>query len=219
MVGNGAHVPPQIGVLALQGDFEAHRKAIERAGGRALEIRAATDLDRVDGLIIPGGESTTMLKLLDAENLLGPVCSFGNRKPIFGTCAGAILLASEVLHPEQPSLGLMDLTVERNAYGRQIDSRIARIELGGQPSEAVFIRAPIIRRAGPGSHILATYENTPVLVEQGRHMASTFHPELSPESPVHRHFIQKVTGERERDLAPATLEEVGCPRDCGAQQE
>jgi pyridoxal 5'-phosphate synthase pdxT subunit len=212
-------MPAQIGILALQGDFEAHRKAIERAGGRALEIRAAADLERVDGLIIPGGESTTMLKLLDAENLLGPVSSFGSRKPIFGTCAGAILLASEVLHPKQPSLGLMDLTVERNAYGRQIDSRIARIELGGQPLEAVFIRAPIIRRVGPGTRILATYGKTPVLVEQGRHMASTFHPELSPESRVHRHFIEKVTAERERDLVPGTLEEVGCPRDCRDNQE
>jgi pyridoxal 5'-phosphate synthase pdxT subunit len=189
--------PAKIGVLALQGDFEAHRKAIERAGARALEVRTEPDLDRVDGLIIPGGESTTMLKLLDAENLLAPICSFGSRKPIFGTCAGAILLASEVSHPEQPSLGLMDLSVQRNAYGRQIDSRIARIELNGQSSEAVFIRAPIIRRIGPDSHILARYENTPVLVEQGRHMAATFHPELSPESPVHQYFIQKVTTERE----------------------
>jgi 5'-phosphate synthase pdxT subunit len=213
------NLPAQIGVLALQGDFEAHRKAIERAGARALEIRAAADLDRVDGLIIPGGESTTMLKLLDAESLWVPICSFAGRKPIFGTCAGAILLASEVSHPEQRSLSLMDLTVERNAYGRQIDSRIARIELEGKSSEAVFIRAPIIRRVGPGSRILATYGDTPVLVEQGRHMASTFHPELSPESPVHQYFIQKVTAEKERDVTPGTLEQVGCPHDCRANQE
>jgi 5'-phosphate synthase pdxT subunit len=195
----------QIGVLALQGDFEAHRKAIERAGGQAVEVRRAADLDSVDGLIIPGGESTTMLKLLDVENLREPVRTFGSRKPIFGTCAGAILLASEVLHPAQPSLGLMDLTVERNAYGRQIDSRIARIELQGELSEAVFIRAPIIRRVGPSTRILAKYENTPVLVEQGRHMASTFHPELSPGSPVHQYFVGKVTAEREKDVSPATL--------------
>ncbi len=212
-------VPVRIGVLALQGDFEAHRKAIERAGARAFEIRSAAELDRVDGLIIPGGESTTMLKLIDTENLLEPIRSFGSRKPIFGTCAGAILLASEISHPEQPSLGLMDITVERNAYGRQIDSRIARIELEGRSSEAVFIRAPIIRRVGPGTHILATYENAPVLVEQGRHLAATFHPELSPESPVHQHFVQKVTTEKERDLSAATLEEVGCPHDYRANQE
>ncbi len=212
-------VPAQIGVLALQGDFDAHRKAIERAGARALEIRTIRDLDQVDGLIIPGGESTTMLKLLDTENLLAPICSFGARKPIFGTCAGAILLASEVSHPTQPSLGLMDLAVERNAYGRQIDSRIARIDLRGRSSEAVFIRAPIIRRVGPGTLVLATYGNTPVLVEQGRHMASTFHPELSPQSPVHQLFVQKVTAEKERDLKPATLEKVECPRDCRANQE
>jgi 5'-phosphate synthase pdxT subunit len=207
VAGNGrnVHGALQIGVLALQGDFEAHRKAIERAGAQALEVRAAADLDRVDGLIIPGGESTAMLKLLDIENLLEPVRSFGSRKPVFGTCAGAILLASEVLHPAQPSLGMMDLTVERNAYGRQIDSRIARIELQGQSSEAVFIRAPIIRRVGPSARILATYENTPVLVEQGRHMASTFHPELSPGSRVHQHFIDKVSTERERHVAPGTL--------------
>lgn len=210
----------RIGVLALQGDFEAHRMAIEHAGAQAFEVRMAADLDRADGLIIPGGESTTMLKLLDIENLLEPVRTFGNLKPIFGTCAGAILLASEVLHPAQPSLGLMDLTVERNAYGRQIDSRIARIELEGQTSEAVFIRAPIIRRVGPSARILATYENAPVLVEQGRHMASTFHPELSPASRVHQRFIHKVGAEKgEKEVVPATLEGVGCPHDYRASQE
>jgi 5'-phosphate synthase pdxT subunit len=200
-----ARNPVRVGVLALQGDFEAHRKAIERAGAQAVEVRAAADLDRVDGLIIPGGESTTMLKLLDIENLLEPVRSFGSRKPIFGTCAGAILLASEVLHPAQPSLGLMDLTVERNAYGRQIDSRIARIDLQGQSLEAVFIRAPIIRHVGPSARVLATYENMPVLVEEGPHLASTFHPELSPGSQVHQHFVDKVSAERERHAAAGTL--------------
>lgn len=207
MAGNDSRAQnaARVGVLALQGDFEAHRKAIERAGGQAVEVRAAADLERVDGLIIPGGESTTMLKLLDIENLLEPVRSFGSCNPIFGTCAGAILLASEVLHPAQRSLGLMDLTVERNAYGRQIDSRIGRIELEGQSSEAVFIRAPIIRRVGPNARVLATYENTPVLVEQGRHLASTFHPELSPGSRVHRRFIEKVSAEKERDAATGTL--------------
>jgi pyridoxal 5'-phosphate synthase pdxT subunit len=195
-----------VGVLALQGDFEAHRRAIERAGAQALEVRTAADLERVDGLIIPGGESTTMLKLLDEENLLEPIREFGNRKPILGTCAGAILLASDVSHPHQPSLGLMDLAVERNGYGRQIDSRIAQIELDGRPMEAVFIRAPIIRRVGSSSKVLSVYGDTPVFVEQGRHLASTFHPELSPRSHIHERFIGKVIAEKEKDTPSVTLE-------------
>ena len=113
----------------MQGDFEAHRKALDRAGAQAVAVRTAQDLDSVDGLVIPGGESTTMLKLLEIENLFKPLQEFGARKPIFGTCAGAILLASEVLNPSQPSLALLDLTVERSAYGRQIDSRRAQIDV------------------------------------------------------------------------------------------
>jgi len=186
----------KIGVLALQGDFEAHRKAIERAGGHAAEVRTAADLDGVDGLVIPGGESTTMLKLLEEERLFEPLQRFGREKPIFGTCAGVILLASEVRDPSQPSLGLLDLTVERNAYGRQIDSRIAKIDLEGKPCEAVFIRAPVIRRLGRGSKVLATYQNDPVLVEQGRHLAATFHPELGPDGRIHRRFLDKVERNR-----------------------
>ncbi len=187
---------PKIGVLALQGDFEAHRKAIERAGGEAVEVRTAADLEAVDGLIIPGGESTTMLKLLEVESLFEPVRQFGNRKPIFGTCAGAILLASEVVNPTQASLGLLDLTVERNGYGRQVDSRIANIDWDGRQAEAVFIRAPVIRRVGPAAKVLATYLDAPVLVEQGRHLAATFHPELSGDDRIHRHFIEKVAAEK-----------------------
>jgi 5'-phosphate synthase pdxT subunit len=183
---------PKIGVLALQGDFEAHRKAIERAGGEAVEVRTAADLEAVDGLILPGGESTTMLKLLHAENLFEPLRDFGKTKPIFGTCAGAILLATEVVNPAQESLGLMDATVERNGYGRQIDSRIAEIELEGKPAEAVFIRAPIIRQVGPAARVLARYLDHPVLIEQGRHLAATFHPELSSDDRIHRRFIEKV---------------------------
>lgn len=184
---------PTVGVLALQGDFEAHSKAIERAGAQAVPVRTADELESVDGLIIPGGESTTMLKLLDIERLFKPLQDFGAKKPIFGTCAGAILLASEVLNPPQPSLALLDLTVERNAYGRQIDSRIAQIEMDGQSTEAVFIRAPIIRRIGPNATVLASYLDTPVLIEQGKHMAATFHPELGSDSRIHQHFIEKIT--------------------------
>ncbi len=200
-------MPARIGVLALQGDFEAHRRAIERAGAFASEVRTAEDLGRVDGLIIPGGESTTMLKLLELEHMLEPIRGFGQQKPIFGTCAGAILLAKEVLHPSQLSLGLIDVTVERNGYGRQIDSRIANIDFDGKTTEAVFIRAPIIRRAGPDTKILATYGGDPVLVEQGKHLASTFHPELTSGFDIHQHFIGKVLSQKEKDLPSATLDE------------
>ena len=186
---NGA---PTVGVLALQGDFEAHRKALEEAGAKAMEVRTAEDLGRVDGLVIPGGESTTILKLLDAEKLFEPLCDFGKAKPIFGTCAGAILLATEVLNPRQQSLGLLDLTIERNGYGRQIDSRIAQIELEGEKAEAVFIRAPVIRKVGPGATVLASYLGQPVLVAQGRHMAATFHPELSAGNRVHKQFVERL---------------------------
>jgi 5'-phosphate synthase pdxT subunit len=193
---------PRIGVLALQGNFQAHCNALERAGAQAEEVRTAKDLESINGLIIPGGESTTMLKLLDEENLFEPLRGFGDKKPIFGTCAGAILLASEVLNPAQRSLGLMDLTVERNAYGRQIDSRIAQIDLDGEKAEAVFIRAPVIRRAGPETKVLATYLHTPVLVQHGRHMVATFHPELSNSNLVHTKFVQGV-------LSPSETEEHG----------
>jgi pyridoxal 5'-phosphate synthase pdxT subunit len=190
----------EIGVLALQGDFEAHRKAIERAGAHAVEVRSAAQLADVDALIIPGGESTTMLKLLQAENLFEPLAAFGLKKPIFGTCAGAILLAKNVLSPRQESLGLVDLTVERNAYGRQIDSRI--VEVTPEPGagiegevEAVFIRAPIIRNLGDGVRVLIRYRGDPVLVEQGRHLVATFHPELTSDARIHRRFLEKVRAE------------------------
>jgi len=185
----------RIGVLALQGDFEAHREALQRAGAESREVRTASDLDSVDGLIIPGGESTTMLKLIEEESLGSALKDFGTTKPIFGTCAGAILLASEVINPVQKSLGLMDLTIERNGYGRQIDSRIAGIDLDGENAEAVFIRAPVIRRVGPAAKVLASYQGSPILVEQGKHLAATFHPELSGNANIHRRFVEKVAAE------------------------
>lgn len=187
-------------MLALQGDFDAHRRALEQAGARAVEVRTAADLNGVAGLIIPGGESTTMLKLLAMENLFDDLASFGKNKPIFGTCAGAILLATEVENPSQSSLGLMDLTVQRNGYGRQIDSRIAEIEMDGRKIEAVFIRAPIIRRVGVGAKVLASYEDTAVLVEQGPHMVATFHPELTQDAGVHRKFVEKVVAHGQSEL-------------------
>jgi 5'-phosphate synthase pdxT subunit len=190
----------RVGILALQGDFEAHSKALERAGAEPVLVRTAEDLKSIDGLVIPGGESTTILKLLDFMDLKEPLREFAREKPVFGTCAGAILLAKEVRNPEQESFGLIDLTVERNGYGRQIDSRVASIHpgsdlekrAGGGDMEAVFIRAPIIRRAGPDVSILAEYEGDPVLVEQGKHLVATFHPELTQDSRVHKLFVGKL---------------------------
>ncbi len=179
-----------VGILALQGDFEAHARAVERAGGAALEVRTLADLDATDGLILPGGESTTMLRILHTENLFDALKAYP--KPMFGTCAGAILLATEVSNPRQESLGLMDITIERNAYGRQLDSRVSQIELDGVPLEAVFIRAPIIRRIGPAVTTLASYRGDPVLVEQGRFLVATFHPEMTADPRIHRQFLSKV---------------------------
>jgi 5'-phosphate synthase pdxT subunit len=195
-----ANSKKRVGVLALQGDFEAHARAIEAAGGEAVECRTARDLETVDGLVIPGGESTTMLKLLNMMDLLEPLSEFVRVRPVFGTCAGAILLAKEVLNPTQKSLNAMDFTVERNAYGRQIDSRVASLSpapdfqkrAGEGNLEAVFIRAPIIRRAGPEVKVLAEYAGDPVLVEQGRHLVATFHPELTQDPRVHRLFLSKL---------------------------
>jgi pyridoxal 5'-phosphate synthase pdxT subunit len=194
---------PKIGVLALQGDFEAHQRALEAAGAIVCPVRRQSELADVDGLVLPGGESTTMLNLLHEEKLFEPLQRFGQEKPIFGTCAGAILVARKVLRPEQESLNLMDLEVERNAYGRQVDSRIVKLELEGKPTEAVFIRAPIIREAGPEVTVLAEYQDTPVLVEQGRHMASTFHPELTQDYSVHQRFVDKVRQFKEQQPALA----------------
>jgi 5'-phosphate synthase pdxT subunit len=190
----------KVGILALQGDFEAHAKALQRAGAEPVLIRSAEELKSIDGLVIPGGESTTMLKLLNFMDLKEPLLEFAREKPVFGTCAGAILLAQEVRNPAQESFGVMDLAVDRNAYGRQIDSRVANLHpdadfqtrAGAGDLEAVFIRAPIIRRTGPSVRVLAQYEGDPVLVEQGRHLVATFHPELTQDSRVHKLFLSKL---------------------------
>jgi 5'-phosphate synthase pdxT subunit len=189
----------RVGVLALQGDFEAHQNALSRAGAETVQVRTPDDLNQVDGLVIPGGESTTMLRLLDATGMKEPVREFGRHKPIFGTCAGAILLASEVSHPEQESLNLLDIGVQRNGYGRQLDSRVVRVSpeagsLSGKDFEAVFIRAPIIRRVGEGARVLARYNGDPVLVEEGKHLVATFHPELTGDTRVHELFLSKIEG-------------------------
>lgn len=190
----------RVGVLALQGDFAAHGAAIERAGGEAVYVREREQFDGIDGLILPGGESTTMLKLLRYDGLWEALGEFGRRRPVFGTCAGVILMAKDVRNPAQESLGLMDIAVERNAYGRQVDSRIATIEpeggfaerMGQGGLEAVFIRAPIIREVRDGVTVLAEYGGDPVLIEQGRHLAATFHPELTGDGRVHRLFLEKL---------------------------
>ena len=190
----------KVGVLALQGDFAAHGAALERAGATPVYVRERSQFRDLDGLIIPGGESTTMLKLLHYEGLFDDLLEFGRNKPMFGTCAGAILMAKDVSSPAQESLGLMDIAVERNAYGRQIDSRVvalqpeAEFEQRTAPGklEAVFIRAPIIRRLGEDAKVLARYHGDPVLVEQGRHMAATFHPELTSDLRVHELFLEKL---------------------------
>jgi 5'-phosphate synthase pdxT subunit len=190
----------KVGVLSLQGDFAAHGAAVERAGALPVYVRERSQLGEIDGLILPGGESSTMLKLLHYENLFDDVVEYGRRKPMFGTCAGAILMARDVTNPAQESMGLMDIEVERNAYGRQVDSRVVALE--AEPEfeqrtspgklEAVFIRAPIIRRAGEGIHVLAEYAGDPVLIEQGQYLVATFHPELTKDARVHSLFLEKL---------------------------
>jgi len=185
---------PVIGVLAIQGNFASHAAALSEAGARAVEVRKAEELDDVDGLVLPGGESTTMLKFLEKRELFEAIKDFCWRRPVFGTCAGAILLARKVVNPPQRSLGLLDAVVERNAYGRQIDSSIitAGTSLAGGPLEMVFIRAPRIVETGPKVEVLARREGYPVLVEQGKVLAATFHPELSQDRRVHRYFVEMV---------------------------
>jgi len=190
----------RVGVLSLQGDFAAHGAALVRAGAEPVYVRQPEQFRAIDGLVIPGGESTTILKLLHRDGLMDALAEFGRRKPVFGTCAGAILMAAEVSNPAQESLALMDIAVERNAYGRQVDSRVTVLD--PEPEfqqrtapgklEAVFIRAPVIRRVNGGGKVLARYAGDPVLVEQGRHLVATFHPELTADSRVHALFLEKL---------------------------
>ncbi|HTV82746.1 MAG TPA: pyridoxal 5'-phosphate synthase glutaminase subunit PdxT [Acidobacteriaceae bacterium] len=185
---------PRIGVLAIQGDYDAHAQALREAGAEPVLVRKAEELAGIDGLILPGGESTTFLKFLERGGFLGSLREFVRTRPTFGTCAGCILLATEVTHPAQQSLGVLHATVERNAYGRQIDSSIhtAATELPGAPLEMVYIRAPRIVKTGDGVRILATRDGFPVLVEQGHILAATFHPELSSDRRVHQRFVDLV---------------------------
>ena len=183
-----------IGVLAIQGDFDAHRRRLEQLGAQTLLVKKPEQLDSVDALVIPGGESTTFLKFLEQGGFLEKLRDFVRAKPAFGTCAGAILLAQEVENPPQPSLGALDVRIRRNAYGRQMESsiRFGKTRLGDEPLEMVFIRAPRIERLGQGVEVLATDGDEPVLVRQGKIMAATFHPELSEDTRVHAAFLELV---------------------------
>lgn len=181
-----------IGVLAIQGDFDAHKKRLEQLGADVVLVRKPEQLDTIDGLVIPGGESGAFLKILGAAGF-AKLKEFVRLKPTFGTCAGAIMLAKEVTNPDQPGLGALDIRIRRNAYGRQIDSSIREGTFAGAPLEMVFIRAPKIERIGPGVEVLATEGDDPVAVRQGRAMAATFHPELSADARVHQKFLELVT--------------------------
>jgi 5'-phosphate synthase pdxT subunit len=180
-----------IGVLAIQGDFDAHKKRLEELGAEVVLVRKPEQLDEIDGLVIPGGESGAFLKIL-GERGFAKLKDFVRLKPTFGTCAGAIMLAREVTNPEQRGLGALDIRIRRNAYGRQIDSSIREGKFSGSPLEMVFIRAPKIERLGPDVEVLATEGKDPVAVRQGRAMAATFHPELSEDTRVHQAFLDLV---------------------------
>ena len=185
---------PQIGVLAIQGDYAAHAEALAESGAIPVEVRKREELDGLDGLILPGGESTTILKFLERGHLFDELKRFCSTRPVFGTCAGAILLAREVRNPAQQSLGVLDVVVERNAYGRQIDSSIlfSDSKLPGDKLEMVFIRAPRIVETGPKVEVLARRDGMATLVRQGRLMAATFHPELTSDRRVHKAFVDLV---------------------------
>ena len=185
---------PIIGILALQGAFDAHARMLQTIGAKTVLIRKPEQLATVDGLIIPGGESTTFLKHLERAGFFDVLKTFVQSKPTFGTCAGAILLAKHVLSPAQSSLDALDITVERNAYGRQNDSRIleAQTSLPGGPIEMVYIRAPRITQTGAGVEVLAEREGSPTLVRQGNLLAATFHPELSHDTRIHQLFVDAV---------------------------
>ena len=191
-----------VGILAVQGDFALHAEMLDRIGAAWKLVKHASELEDVSGLIMPGGESTTMLKFFGSEGLGVAIQNFAAAgKPIFGTCAGTILLAKEVRNPPQERLELIDITVERNGYGRQIDSAVRQGVLSGlrngseraeRSMQMVFIRAPIIRRVGDGVRVLGRAEGLPVLVEQGNILAATFHPELTTDETIHHYFLSKV---------------------------
>ncbi len=190
-----------VGILAVQGDFQAHGKALDRLGTAWRFVKKPSELNGLSGLILPGGESTTFLKFLQEEAWFEPIRRFASSRPVFGTCAGAILLAEKVENPSQDSLGLLHVTVRRNGYGRQLSSSVQTVEAepelqigpeAGAPLEAVLIRAPVILRAAPQVQVLARLHGQAVLVREGSVLAGTFHPELTSDSRVHRYFCGMV---------------------------
>ena len=188
---------PHVGVLALQGDVSEHLVALEEVGADAMAIKTRAELEAIDGLVIPGGESTTVVKLLDRFDLAPLIKGrVAEGMPLWGTCMGLIVVAREVAErPEQPTLGLLDVSVRRNAFGRQIASGEVELEIpefGARPFPAIFIRAPWIEESGPQVRILATLDDHVVLVQQGRILGSSFHPELSPDRRLHEYFIHIV---------------------------
>jgi 5'-phosphate synthase pdxT subunit len=187
-----------IGILALQGDYEAHARAFDAAGATTVLVRKAEQLSGLDGLVIPGGESTTMLKFLEQDGFFAALAEYVATTPCFATCAGCILVAREVLHPPQRSLGALDATVERNAYGRQIDSTILTLEtaLPGGPLEMVFIRSPRITHVGAEVQVLAKRDGFPTLVRQGDLLVATFHPEMTSDIRVQRLFLDIVAAHK-----------------------
>lgn len=199
-----AKTQKKIGVLALQGAFAKHKAMIERLGGAVILVRTPEDLIKCDGLIIPGGESTTIYRQMNFIELVAPLLEFAKKKPVFGTCAGLILMSKDLINGSttQP-LGLLDVTVERNSYGRQIDSFQTELEvmLSKSPKtvSAFFIRAPKIRRCGPDVKVLANFASEPVLVQQGFHLGATFHPELTADTFIHEYFLSIVDNNKAAD--------------------
>lgn len=193
-----------IGVLALQGDYDAHARAFANAGARTILVRKPEQLAELDALVLPGGESTTMLNFLEQDGFFDALGRFASTKPCFATCAGCILLAREVLHPRQRSLGVFDATVERNAYGRQIDSTILTVptEVPGGPLEMVFIRSPRITRVGKDVQVLARRDNDPTLARQGHLLVATFHPEMTADTRVQELFLHMVAEHKARTASP-----------------
>jgi len=190
-----------IGILAIQGDYEAHAKMLDRIGVAHRYVRTSDDLSGLDGIILPGGESTTHLKVLTEEGMFEPLRKFGaDGGPVYGTCAGAILLAREVHGPPQASLGLLDASVLRNGYGRQLasDVHVVQTKLREQRIEMVFIRAPIFETVGPKVEVLAEFGGHPILVRQGNILASTFHPELTEDTTIHEYFARMANDNRIR---------------------
>lgn len=193
----GATRRPRIGILAVQGDVREHATALREVGADVVEVRLPRDLVGLDGLILPGGESTTMRKLIGLYGLREPIVALAQGgAPIYGTCAGMILLADRIADGDEPVLRLLDITVQRNAYGRQLDSFEADIELpslGAEPMHGVFIRAPVVSEVGPGVEVLATDTNgRPIAVRQGRVLATAFHPELTPDRRLHRLLLEMI---------------------------